>query len=102
MSDTLAPMFNPPHPGAFIATTFLVPLGVSARSLAMALGVAATSVTRLLAGNARVTPEMAVRLEKVLGRSAESWLSMQNAYDLAQARRAIDTDGLRRLEPAIA
>jgi len=51
-----------------------------------------------MTGQARVTPEMAVRLEVVLKRSAESWLRMQNAYDLWQAREIVDTDSLHQLD----
>jgi len=91
-------MFNPPHPGEFISETYLNPLGLSARALANALGVATSSVTRILAGQARVTPEMAVRLEAVLRRSAESWLRMQDAYDLWQARESVETDNLHLLD----
>lgn len=102
MDENLTAMANPPHPGEFIKATYLEPLNVSAHTLSKALGVAVTSVTRVLAGSARVTPEMAVRLEKVLGRSAESWLSMQDAYDLVQARTAVDAAGLRRLPDLVA
>ena len=98
MTDAVQPMFNPPHPGEFIAETYLTSLGISARTLANALGVATSSVTRILTGQARVTPEMAVRLEAVLKRSAESWLRMQDAYDLWQARESVDTDDLHLLE----
>ena len=52
----------------------------------------------VMTGQARVTPEMAVRLEVVLKRSAESWLRMQNAYDLWQAREIVDTDSLHQLD----
>ena len=98
MTDTIVPMFDPPHPGEFVRDTYLQPLNISARMLASALGVAATSVSRILSGNARVTPEMAVRFEAVLGRSAESWLRMQDAYDLHHARQATNTAALRPLE----
>jgi len=91
-------MFNPPHPGEFITATYLIPLDLSARMIARALGVAASSVTRILTGQARISPDMAVRLEVVLGRSAESWLKMQDAYDLWHARETVSTDGLRRLD----
>ena len=91
------PMYDPPHPGGFIARTYMAELGLSARRLAAMLGVAPTTVTRVVAGNARVTPDLAVRLEKVLGRTAESWLRMQEAYDLWQARRTVDTSALERI-----
>ena len=89
-------MYDPPHPGAFITEVYLEPFGVSARTLARRLGVAPSTLARVLSGASRVTPEMALRLSKVLGRSAESWLSMQDAYDLAVARQHID---LTRVEP---
>lgn len=83
----LAPMFDPPHPGEFISEVYLVPSGLSARSLAGKLGVTPSTLQRLLNGSHGVSPEMALRLSFVLGRSAESWLSMQHAYDLWQARK---------------
>ncbi|MDR1999824.1 MAG: HigA family addiction module antidote protein [Frankiaceae bacterium] len=95
------PMYDPPHPGGFISRNYLAELGLSARQLASMLGVAPTTVARLVSGQARITPELAVRLEKVLGRTAESWLRMQEAYDLWQARRTVDTSALVRA-PAIA
>jgi addiction module HigA family antidote len=90
-------MHNPPHPGGFLARTYLEPLGLSARALATRLDVAATTVSRLVNGTARVTPELAVRLEKVLGRTAESWLTMQDRYDLWQTRRTTDVSNLSRV-----
>ena len=101
MTEHIAPMFDPPHPGEVLAETYLVPLGISARTLAAACGVAATSIARIIAGTARVTPEMAVRLEKVLGQSARSWMNMQDAYDLWRARQEVDVSTLDRL-PALA
>jgi len=92
------PMWNPPSPGRFLTATYLEPLGMSARSLAEALGVAHTTVTRVLNGQGRISPEMAVRLEAVLGRSAESWLAMQDSYDLWIARRTVETGSLRKVD----
>ena len=94
----LAPMFDPPHPGEFISEVYLAPSGLSARALAGKLGVAPSTLQRLLGGSHGVSPEMALRLSVVLGRSAESWLSMQHAYDLWQARKSLDLD---RLEPLV-
>lgn len=88
----LKPMFDPPHPGEFITEVYLEPFAVSGRDLARQLGVAASTLSRVLSGSSRVTPEMALRLSKVLGRSAESWLAMQDAHDLWVARRSIDLD----------
>ena len=92
----LATMFDPPHPGEFISEVYLAPSGLSARALAGKLGVTPSTLQRLLGGLHGVSPEMALRLSVVLGRSAESWLSMQHTYDLWQARKSLD---LERLEP---
>lgn len=89
-------MFNPPHPGEFITATYLEPLGMSGRELAALLDVSPSTLSRVLKGSSRVSPEMALRLSKALGRSAESWLAMQDAHDLWVARGTID---LRAVKP---
>lgn len=95
--DTLKPMHNPPHPGEFISEVYLAPHGVSARDLAARLQVSPSTLTRVLSGSSRVSPEMALRLSRVLGRTAESWLAMQDAYDLWIARAEVDLSGMDRL-----
>lgn len=90
-------MFNPPHPGEFIAHTYLEGTGLSGRVLAGKLGVTPSTLQRILSGSSGISPEMALRLSIVLGRSAESWLAMQDAYDLWQARRRLDLDQLKPL-----
>ena len=65
-------MHNPPHPGEFITGIYLEPNNISGRVLAEKLGVAASTLSRVLNGTSRVTPEMALRLSKAFGRSAES------------------------------
>jgi addiction module HigA family antidote len=89
-------MHNPPHPGEFIIGVYLEPNGISGRELADKLDVSASTLSRVLKGSSRVTPEMALRLSHCLGRSAESWLAMQDAHDLWQARQHLD---LSKLEP---
>jgi len=79
-------MHNPPHPGAFITEVYLKPNGLSGRELAAKLGVAASTLNRVLTGTSGISPEMALRLAKALGRSAESWLAMQYNHDLWQAK----------------
>jgi len=91
-------MYNPPHPGEFISEIYLEPNGLSGRELAESLGVAASTVSRILKGSGRVTPEMALRLSKSLGRSPESWLAMQDAHDLWQARKQVDLRGIAKLK----
>ncbi len=82
-------MHNPPHPGEFITAVYLEPNKLSARELAATLGVAASTLHRILTGTSGISPEMALRLSKALGRSPESWLAMQYNYDLWQARRRV-------------
>lgn len=96
--DEIKPMHNPPHPGEFISDVYLEPFGISARRLATRLDVSPSTLTRLLSGANRVSPEMALRLSKTLGRSAESWLAMQDAHDLWQARQRVNLDQVSRLE----
>jgi addiction module HigA family antidote len=83
-------MHNPPHPGEFIAEVYLGPNGISGRELATKLGVAASTLNRVLTGASGISPEMALRLSKSLGRSPESWLALQYSYDLWQAKQQVD------------
>jgi antitoxin HigA-1 len=83
-------MHNPPHPGEFITGAYLEPNNLSGRELALKLGVAASTLSRVLKGSSGVSPEMALRLSKALGRSPESWLAMQYNYDLWQAKKSVD------------
>ncbi|MDT3709463.1 MAG: HigA family addiction module antitoxin [Pseudomonadaceae bacterium] len=71
---------SPPHPGEFITETYLKPNGTSGHELAEKLGVAPSTLSRVLKGVSGVTPELALRLSVALGRSPESWLAMQGAY----------------------
>lgn len=95
-------MHKPPHPGEFIFAVYLEPFGVSGRELAVQLDVAASTLSRVLSGVSRVTPEMALRLSKALGRSAESWVTMQDAHDLWVTRQHLDLGRVRPLEIASA
>ncbi|KXJ44853.1 MAG: HigA family addiction module antitoxin [Pseudomonadota bacterium] len=89
-------MHNPPHPGEFIKEVYLEPFGVSARQLAVKLAVSPSTLSRVLKGTSGISPEMALRLSKALGRTPESWLALQHAYDLWEARQSID---LNAVEP---
>jgi len=91
-------MHNPPHPGEFIREIYLEPFSVSSRQLASSLGVSPSTLSRLLKGASGVSPEMALRLSKVLGRTPESWLAMQDMYDLWVARNTVNLDGLHPLD----
>ncbi len=77
----------PPHPGRSIKDACLEPLGLSVTEGAERLGVARHTLSRVINGHAGVSPEMAIRLEKMGWSTARGWLAMQTAYDLAQARK---------------
>ena len=88
------PMKNPPHPGEIIRDLYLEPLDLTVTQAAAGLGVTRKTLSLLLNGHANISPEMAVRLSKVFGRSAESWLQLQMQYDLARARERVNTEDL--------
>lgn len=94
-------MHNPPHPGEFITEIYLEPNGISGRELAGKLDVAASTLSRILKGSSRVTPEMALRLSEAIGRSPESWLAMQDAHDLWLARQSVDLTRVGKLKLAV-
>ena len=95
-------MHNPPHPGEFLTEIYLEPNGVSGRELAEKLDVAPSTLSRVLKGTSRITPEMALRLSKAIGRSPESWLAMQDAYDLWVARQHVDLQRVGKLQLVVA
>lgn len=81
---------NPLHPGKIIRELYIQPLGLTVTQAAAGLGVTRKTLSLLLNGHAGISPEMAIRLSKAFGRSAESWLQLQLQYDLAQARQRAD------------
>jgi len=91
-------MFNPPHPGEFISVTYMEPFGLSCRYLAEQLDVSPSTLNRILKLQSGVSPEMALRLSKALGRTPESWLAMQDAYDLWHASKSIRLDRVQKVE----
>ncbi len=90
-------MYNPPHPGEFIREVYLEPLDISYRKVAAKLKVAPSTFNRLVKGQSNISSEMALRLSKTLGRSPESWLIMQNNYDLWQAKQRLNLDEVEEL-----
>lgn len=90
-------MHNPPHPGEFITEVYLEPNGLSGRELAAKLGVAASTLNRVLTGASGISPEMALRLSKALGRSPESWLALQYNHDLWQAKQRVDLGNVSKV-----
>jgi addiction module HigA family antidote len=78
-------MHNPPHPGEVIRELCLEPLGLTVTEAAKGLGVSRKTLSAILNGRFGISPEMAIRLSKGFGGSAESWLIQQIQYDLWQA-----------------
>jgi addiction module HigA family antidote len=78
---------SPPHPGGFVKTEIIEPLGLSVTGAAGALGVTRTALSAFLNERSSLSPEMALRIEKAFGVSMDTLMRMQNSYDIAQARR---------------
>lgn len=83
-------MYDPPHPGEVIRELCLAPLGLTVKQAAEGLGVSRKSLSALLNGHFGISPEMAVRLAKAFGGSAESWLLQQAQYDLWHVMQKAD------------
>ena len=90
-------MHNPPHPGDFIRETYIEPFAISVRALAENLGVSPSTLNRVIKHQSGISPSMALRLSKALGRSPESWLAMQYNYDLWQARQVTDLTDVHKV-----
>ena len=94
-------MKNPPHPGLGLRDD-LEALGLSVAGAAVGLGVTRQQLYNVLKGKSAISPDMALRLEKALGGTAESWLALQCAYDLAQARLRVAHPPIKPLAPKVA
>ena len=92
------PMHKPPHPGEFIREVYLEPKGITGRQLSAKLGVSPSTLNRVLQGTSGISPELALRMSKALGRSPESWLAMQDSHDLWQARQTVELDAVERID----
>lgn len=88
-------MKNPPHPGGLVLRQCIEPLGLTITQAAAALGVTRTTLSELVNGKRGISPEMAVRLSRVSGGSAATWLTQQALYELAQVR--VERIQLKRL-----
>lgn len=93
------PMKNPPHPGLSVRLNCLEPFGLSVTEGAEVLGISRTTLSRLINGQAGVSPDMAIRLAKAFGATPDVWMRMQAAYDLAQARQHEDNIKVKRYRP---
>lgn len=92
-------MKNPPHPGGIVKDC-IEDLGLSVTAAAKILDVTRPTLSRVINGKSAISPEMALRLSMAFGSTAETWLRMQTAYDLAQVRANADTIHVQRYEAA--
>jgi len=90
------PMKNPAHPGRVVRTACLEPLGLSVTEGAEILGVTRQTLNNVIHAKSGISPQMAIRLSKAFGSTPETWLRMQLAYDLAQARKGESKIRVRR------
>lgn len=102
MKSLRNPNRRPTHPGAILLEDVLPGLGISQGRLAELLGVSRLTVSQLLHEHRALSPDMAMRLEKLLGTSAESWLRMQEAVDLWEARQQPERFATIKRLPAVA
>jgi addiction module HigA family antidote len=93
-------MHNPPHPGEVLKELCIEPLNLTITEVADALGVSRKPLSAILNGRAGISPEMAIRLSKAFGTSAESWLNQQMQYDLWHAEKTIGNVKVKRLSVA--
>jgi addiction module HigA family antidote len=91
-------MHNPPHPGEIIREFCIEPLNLSVTEAANALGVTRKTLSALLNARSGISPEMALRLSKVFGRTPEGWLRLQLQFDLWKTEQSVDISRLKRVE----
>jgi addiction module HigA family antidote len=95
-------MLNPPHLGSFIRTEIIEPLGLSVTAAAEILQVSRPALSNLLNGNADLSGEMALRIEKAFGPTMDTLMRMQSSYDIAQTRQAEGKIRVRRYRATLA
>lgn len=96
------PMKNPPHPGLSVRHDCLKPLGLSVSAAAAKLGVSRKQLSDIVNGRSGISPEMALRLDMAFGGGAETWLRLNAAYELAEARKRMRRLRVPRLAPPMA
>ena len=91
---------TPSHPGTVLQELYLLPLTMSATTLARRLQIPRTRIERLVKGQTAITVDTAMRLARFFSTEPEYWMNLQRAWDLARAREAIDVSGIKPLEAA--
>lgn len=90
---------RPVHPGDILQNDFLEPLGLTAYRLAKQLGVSRPTITQIVARRRGVTAEMALRLARYFGTSAQVWQNLQSQYDLEVATSKIGKAVIQKIRP---
>jgi addiction module HigA family antidote len=90
-------MYSPPHPGEIIRDICIEPLNLTITDAAKALGVTRKTLSTLINCKAGISPEMAMRLSIVFGRTPEGWLKLQSQFDLWRVEQTLDISGLRKI-----
>ena len=94
-------MMEPPHPGFSLRENCIESCGLTITDAAKALGVTRQTLTKVVNGRSGISPEMALRISKAFGGTAEIWLKMQLTYDLAQAREREGHIKVKRVKPVM-
>lgn len=97
-SDHRIWMKSPAHPGGFVRSAILEPLGLTVTAAADVLGVTRVALSAVLNERASLSPEMGLRIEKAFGVKMDTLLRMQNSYDIAQARKRQGEIRVRRFK----
>lgn len=93
------PTHGPPtHPGEMLLEEFLKPLGLSQVELAKLIGVSYPRVNELIHGKRGMTPDTALRLERLFGMEAQFWLNLQLAWDLYHALHAPEAQAIAQIQ----
>lgn len=87
-------MYNPPHPGEVLKDLYLADYNLTVTAFALKIGVSRTTASELVNGKNGISAEMALKLAKAFGTSAQYWLNMQQNYDLWQARQRVNLDNV--------
>lgn len=88
-------MFNPPHPGEILLEECIKPLGYSISAFALKLGTSRKNLSEIVNCKVKISPEMALKIEKALNSRADLWLDLQTQYDLWQARQRVNLDNVQ-------
>ena len=99
MNDSAVTLKNPPHPGEFIKTEIVEPLGLTVKQAAEVLGITRQALSTFLNGQSALSPEMAIRLDKAFGVSMETLMRMQCSYDIAKAHKRAGEFDIARFKP---